>query len=198
MRKKTPIFLVLVLLIFAAALVWTQYQDLSQYEKLKNPQIRKMPDKQKMLVVEKKGDPNVTAGEAFSTLFSTFFKLPGAKMAPPRSRLLNPPTDPRNEWVGLYALPLPDSVDSLPAGSEGVKIDYWEYGEIAEILHVGPYSEETPTIERLFAFIADQGYEIAGPHEEEYLRGPESGPDSSKYMTIIRYQVRKKDKMEES
>lgn len=192
MRKKTPIFLMLVLLIFTASFVWTQYQDLNQYEKLKNPQIRKMPDKQKMLVVEKKGDPNVTAGMAFPTLYSTFFKLPGAKMAPPRARWLNPPSDPRNEWVGLYALPLPDSVDSLPAGVEGVKIDYWEYGEVAEILHVGPYSEETPTIERLFAFIAHQGYEIEGPHEEEYLRGPESGPDSSKYMTIIRYQVRKK------
>ncbi len=190
MCKKSPIYLILVL--FTASLVWTQYQDLSQYDKLKNPQIRKMPDKQKMLVVEKKGDPNVTAGEAFSTLFSTFFKLPGAKMAPPRSRMLNPPTDPRNEWVGLYALPLPDSVDSLPAGSEGVKIDYWEYREVAEILHVGAYSEETPTIEKLLAFIAVQGYEIAGPHEEEYLRGPESGPDSSKYMTIIRYQVRRK------
>jgi hypothetical protein len=192
MHKKTPIFLMLVLITFTASLVWTQYQDFSQYEKLKNPQIRKMPDKQKMLVVEKKGDPNVTAGEAFSLLFSTFFKLPGAKMAPPRARWLNTFTDPRNEWVGLYALPLPDSVDSLPAGMEGVKIDYWEYGEVAEILHVGAYSEETPTIERLLAYIAVQGFEIAGPHEEEYIRGPESGPDSSKYMTIIRYQVRQK------
>ncbi len=190
MCKKSPIYLILVL--FTASLVWTQYQDLSQYDKLKNPQIRKIPDKQKMLVVEKKGDPNVTAGMAFSTLYSAFFKLPGAKMAPPRFRLLNPPTDPRNEWVGLYALPLPDSVDSLPAGAEGVKLDYWEYGDVAEILYLGPYSEETPTIDRLVVFIAAQGYEISGPHEEEYLRGPESGPDSSKYMTIIRYQVRKK------
>lgn len=190
MCKKSPIYLILVL--FTASLVWTQYQDFSQYEKLKNPQIRKMSDKQKMLVVEKIGDPNVTAGKGFQTLYSTFFKLPGVKMAPPRARWLNTLTDPRNEWVGLYALPLPESVDSLPTGVEGVKIDYWEYGEVAEILHVGAYSEETPTIEKLLAFIAVQGYEIAGPHEEEYLRGPESGPDSSKYMTIIRYQVRRK------
>jgi hypothetical protein len=191
MCKKTTVFLALVL--FTGLLVWaTQYQDLSQYEKLKDPQIRKMPEKQKMLVVEKKGDPNVTAGDAFSILFSAFFKLPGARMAPPRARWLNTFTDPRNEWVGLYALPLPDSVDSLPTGVEGVKIDFWDYGEVAEILHVGAYSEETPTIERLQAFIADLGYEIVGPHEEEYIRGPESGPDTSKYMTIIRYQVQKK------
>ncbi len=190
MSKKATIFLISGFLV--VSLVWTQYQDLSQFEKLKNPQIRKMPDKQKMLIVEKTGDPTVAAGEAFSLLFSTFFKLPGARMAPPRARWLNTFTDPRNEWIGLYALPLPDTVDSLPPGVEGVKIDQWEYGEVAEILHVGAYSEETPTIEKLLAFIADQGYEVAGPHEEEYLRGPESGPDSSKYMTIIRYQVRKK------
>ncbi len=192
MQKRSKSGLIFIVIAFAATLVWTQTQDLSQYEKLKDPQIRKMPEKQKMLVVEKKGDPNVVAGMAFSTLFSTFFSVPGVKMAPPRARWLNQPTDPRNEWLGLYALPLPDSVTSLQSQVEGVKIDYWEYGEVAEILHIGPYNEETPTIEKLFAFIAEQGYEIAGPHEEEYLKGPESGTDTSKYMTIIRYQIRKR------
>jgi hypothetical protein len=192
MQKKPKPSLIFIVMVSVTTLVWTQTQDLSQHEKLKDPQIRKMSEKQKMLVVEKKGDPNVAAGMASSTLFSTFFSLPGVKMAPPRARWLSQSTDPRNEWLGLYALPLPDSVTSLESQVEGIKIDYWEYGEVAEILHVGPYSEETPTIEKLFAFIAEQGYEIAGPHEEEYLRGPESGADTSKYMTIIRYQVRKR------
>lgn len=191
MQKTSKLSLAIILIAFATSLIWTQTQDLRQYEKLKNPQIRNMPDKVKMLVVEKKGDPNVVAGMAFSTLFSTFFSLPGVKMAPPRARWLNQPSNPRNEWIGLYALPLPDSVTSLKSQVEGVKIDYWEYGEVAEILHVGSYSKETLTIEKLFAFIAEQSYEISGPHEEEYLKGPESGSDASKYMTIIRYQVRK-------
>jgi hypothetical protein len=190
MSKK--IASILISIMFFISLGFSQYQDISQYEKLKDPQIRKMEGEQKMLVVEMTGDPSVTSGKAFSKLFSTFFKLPGVKMAPPRARWLNTFTDPRDEWVGLYALPLPESVDSLPEGLEGVKIDNWEYGEVAEILHIGPYSEESPTIERLVSFISLQGYTIAGPHEEEYIRGPESGPDSSKYMTIIRYQVRKK------
>ncbi|MGB6864852.1 MAG: GyrI-like domain-containing protein [Candidatus Aminicenantaceae bacterium] len=192
MQKTSKLSLGFILIAFMACLVWANAQDLSQYEKLKNPQIRKMPDKVKMLVVEKKGDPNVVAGMAFSTLFSTFFEQPGVKMAPPRARWLNPPSDPKNEWIGLYALPLPESVETLRSQVEGVKIEYWDYGEVAEILHVGAYSEETPTIEKLLAFIAEQGYEIAGPHEEEYLKGPESGLDTSKYMTIIRYQVRRK------
>jgi len=40
----------------------------------------------------------------------------------------------------------------------------------------------------------DQGYEIAGPHEEEYLRGPGMlfAGDSKGYLTLIRYQVRRK------
>jgi hypothetical protein len=192
MQKRSKLSLVFVLIAFTTSLIWTQTQNLSKYEKLKDPQIRKMPDKVKMLVVEKKGDPNIVAGTAFSTLFSTFFSLPGVNMAPPRARWLNQLTDPRNEWLGLYALPLSDSVISLQLQVKGVKIDYWEYGEVAEILHVGAYSEENPTIEKLLAFIAEQGYEITGPHEEEYLKGPESGPEASKYMTIIRYQVRKK------
>ena len=192
MQKTSKLSLGFILIAFMACLVWANAQDLSQYEKLKDPQIRQMPDKVKMLVVEKKGDPNVVAGMAFSTLFSTFFEQPGVKMAPPRARWLNPPSDPKNEWIGLYALPLSESVETLRSQVEGVKIDYWDYGEVAEILHVGAYSEETPTIEKLLAFIAEQGYEIAGPHEEEYLKGPESGLDTSKYMTIIRYQVRRK------
>ena len=163
MTKGPKLSLALIVPVLLAAFVWAQNQDFSQYEKLKNPQIRKMPDKVKLLVVEKKGDPNVVAGMAFSTLFSTFFSLPGVKMAPPRARWLNTHSDPRNEWIGQYALPLPDSVTSLQSQVEGVKIDHWEYGEVAEILHIGSYSDETATIEKLFAFIAEQGYEIARP-----------------------------------
>jgi len=127
-------------------------QSFSQYEKLKDPQISKKPN-QKMLIVEAKGDPSVVAKDAFGKLFNTFFKLPGVKMAPPRGRWLGDLTGPKEDWVGLYALPLPESVTSLPADMEGVKIEEWEYGEVAEILHIGAYSEETPTIEKLNAFI---------------------------------------------
>jgi hypothetical protein len=166
-------------------------QDFSQYEKLKEPQISKKPD-QRMLVVEAKGDPTVVAKDAFTKLFGTFFKLPGVKMAAPRARWLIDFAGPREDWVGFYALPLPESVTSLPEGMEGVKIEEWEYGEVAEILHIGSYSEEPPTIEKLKAYITNQGYEISGLHEEEYLKGPGMVSDPSEYWTIIRYQVKKK------
>ncbi|MDP2913996.1 MAG: GyrI-like domain-containing protein, partial [Candidatus Aminicenantes bacterium] len=120
------------------------------------------------------------------------FSIPGARMAAPRARWLGGLNTPKTEWVGLYALPLPDQVTTLPPGSSGAKIDVWSYGEVAEILHVGGYDKETPTIEKLMKFIAEKGYVVAGPHEEEYLKGPESGPKTEDYQTIIRYQIKKK------
>jgi hypothetical protein len=166
-------------------------QDLSKYESLKEPQIRQMPA-QKMLVVEAKGDPNVVAQTAFGLLYKTFFSLPGAKMAAPRARWLNFVNTPKNEWRGLYGLPLPDSITSLPQGVTGVRIETWDYGEVVEILHIGSYSEETPTIQKLLKFIEDKGYRISGAHEEEYLKGPGMAASPAEYWTIIRYQVKKR------
>jgi effector-binding domain-containing protein len=95
-------------------------------------------------------------------------------------------------------MPVPDSVATVPPGKaeDGLEVALttWDYGDVAEILHVGPYSEEDATIGRLKAFIADQGYEIAGLHEEEYLRGPGMlfAGDPRSYLTFIRYPVRRK------
>jgi hypothetical protein len=192
MKTRTAI---LVLILFAStASLKAQMnppQDLSRYDALKEPRITSMPD-QKMLVVESNGDPKTSAGQAFGLLFRVFFSIPGVRMAPPRARWLGDLKTPKHQWVGLYALPLPDQVATLSAGAAGAKIDVWSYGEVAEILHVGSYADETPTIQKLLAFIAAQGYVVAGPHEEEYLRGPESGPNTAEYRTIIRYQVKKK------
>jgi len=165
--------------------------DLSRYDSLKEPRITTLPPL-KVVVVESKGDPSVVAQQAFTELFKVFFTMPGARMAPPRARWLNIASAPKDEWVGLYALPVPNQVTNLPPGSGSARIEVWQYGDVAEILHVGSYNEETPTIQRLIRFIDEQGYVIAGPHEEEYLRGPESGPDASQYRTIIRYQIKKK------
>jgi hypothetical protein len=167
-------------------------QDLKSYESLKEPQIRQGVPPKKMLVVEAKGNPNIKGKEAFGLLFKVFFSIQGVRMAPPRARWLSPLNSPQENWVGLYALPLPDQVAELPPGSEGTRIEVWYYGDVAEILHVGAYSEETPTIEKLMKLIDDEGYAIAGPHEEEYLKGPGMAASPADYWTIIRYQVKKK------
>jgi effector-binding domain-containing protein len=60
---------------------------------------------------------------------------------------------------------------------------------VAEVLYLGSNAEEEPTIRLLHEFIAEQGYEIVGEHEEEY----QSRPNVKSPKTVIRYRVRKRD-----
>jgi hypothetical protein len=56
-------------------------------------------------------------------------------------------------------------------------------------MHVGPYAAETPTIDRLHSFVAEQGYELRGRHHEIYMGDPQrTAPERLK--TIIRHPVR--------
>jgi hypothetical protein len=177
-----------------------QAPDSSRIETSNAPKISKM-GAQKMLVVEAKGDPNIVGAKAFALLFQTYFSLKetpkGPGISAPRARWPISFDNPKAEWVGLYALPVPDSISQLPAiqADSGLTVSLakWEYGDVAEILHVGPYDKEEPTIKRLRGFISENGYVIAGPHEEEYIKGPtmDSRGIPEEYVTIIRYQVKK-------
>jgi hypothetical protein len=61
-------------------------------------------------------------------------------------------------------------------------------GKVAQVLHVGPYSAERPTIDRLHAFIALQGYRPRGLHHEVYLSDfRRTAPE--KLKTILRQPV---------
>ena len=61
-------------------------------------------------------------------------------------------------------------------------------GLSAQLLHVGPFSEEAPTIERLHRFIEDNGYRRRGRHREIYLSDlRRAAPE--KLRTIIRQPV---------
>jgi hypothetical protein len=160
------------------------------------PEIVEMP-KQKMAVVTTKGDPNTAASEALGALYGSVytlkfdlkkrtgesFKVQGLRARWPDAHLL-----PKDQWTGIWALPVPEDTDSLPQKSPDieVKIETWEYGTVAQVLHIGPYSEEGPTVALLHRFIAESGLEIAGCHEEEYL----TSPKAKVQKTVIRYQVK--------
>ena len=76
-----------------------------------------------------------------------------------------------------------------------VKLGYWEYGEVAEILHIGSYSEEGPTLASLHEFIKTQGYQPLGAPEEEYIKGPGRFFKSytKKHRTILRQRIIKNE-----
>jgi len=202
MRTKSysisGIIAVVVFLIVAALYLFSQGPDLGKYDFLKEPRITRMAN-QRMLVVTAQGDPNVVGSKAFKLLFKTYYKIPGVPrriMLAPRARWAGDP-QVKSSWTGFYAMPVPDGIASLPLidSEPGYKVELatWEYGDVAEILHIGPYSEETPAIEKLHQFLKQQGYEIIGYHEEEYLKGPGMflKGDPKNYYTVIRYQIRK-------
>lgn len=61
----------------------------------------------------------------------------------------------------------------------------FQEGRAAQILHIGPYSEEGPTLEKLHTFIAEQGGTPHGKHHEIYLSDPgKTAPE--KLKTIVR------------
>jgi hypothetical protein len=205
--KKTKVVLIAVLIVGVPIVAAGFFlfapggPDPAQFEYLKEPQVCEMAD-QKVLQVEAKGAPEAVGSEAFGLLFKTYFKLKGVPKGPkqpaPRARWPLALNTPKEQWIGRYAMPLPESVAALPTrevGASGLRaeITTWQYGQVAEILHVGPYDTEEPTIRKLMQFIKDRGYEIAGEHEEEYVKGPglffKGNPQ--KYLTIIRYRVKK-------
>jgi len=198
LRKILIALLVIVVLVVGAAVYFlTRTPDLSAYERFLTPTIIKMP-MQKVIVVEATGNPEEISGTAIKLLYSLYYKIDGIP------KFQSPPPAPRARWplpantskmIGRFALPVPDNVTALPRFEPPdkitVKLDDWEYGEVAQILHVGPYDDEKRTVERLQSYVKDLGYAIAGAHEEEYLRGPtmfgKGNPE--KYYTLIRYPV---------
>jgi hypothetical protein len=69
-----------------------------------------------------------------------------------------------------------------------VRLERFAEGPAAQMLYRGAYADEGPTIRRLHAFIAEQGYERAGKHHEIYLSDPRRTP-REKLRTIIRQPI---------
>jgi hypothetical protein len=73
---------------------------------------------------------------------------------------------------------------NLPALSE-LRFESFDEGESVQIMHIGPFSAEGPTIQRLHEFIAASGHTRSGKHHEIYLSDfRKAAPE--KLRTIIR------------
>ncbi|TQV81201.1 hypothetical protein FKG94_08835 [Exilibacterium tricleocarpae] len=72
----------------------------------------------------------------------------------------------------------------LPA-LEKVRFESFSEGRAAQTLHVGPFSQEGPTVERVHEFIRESGAELAGKHHEIYLTDiRRAAPEN--WKTVIR------------
>ena len=74
-------------------------------------------------------------------------------------------------------------------GLKRLKLEEFDEGLSAQIMHIGPYSAERPTIEKIIKYATDNGYELHGRHHEIYLGDPRrSKPE--KLKTVVRLPVR--------
>ena len=66
-----------------------------------------------------------------------------------------------------------------------IRFEPFSEGRTAQSTHIGPFSEEGPTIEKMHNFIRENGYQLSGKHHEIYLSDiRKAAPE--KLKTIIR------------
>ncbi|HUK20316.1 MAG TPA: hypothetical protein VLV45_02025 [Gemmatimonadales bacterium] len=153
---------------------------------------------QTMAVIYTQGEPRSSADRALPALYSAVYHLRSVlkregrafKIDHLRARWPDAHRVPRERWTAIWGLPIPADVKEIIARKAGFSVlrEVWDYGLVAEILHVGPYASEGDSVRALHAFIAEQGYETSGPHEEEYLTARRARTQ----QTLIRYPIRPK------
>lgn len=116
---------------------------------------------------------------------------------------VDPTTDDRTRWQWTLMVAQPDFITAaqVQAAHETVRrrknlpllercrFEVYEEGLAAQIMHIGPYSAEKPTIDRLHAFIIGQGARLTAKHHEIYLGDPRRAAPE-KLKTILRQPMR--------
>lgn len=102
-------------------------------------------------------------------------------------------------WQAMIVQPAPIDSDTIATAIEqarrksvpnldDVRFESWCEGPSAQVLYVGPYADEEPTIAWLHAAIKSAGYRPRGRHHEIYLGDPRrSAPE--KLRTILRQPI---------
>jgi len=170
------------------------------------------------LMVDGAGDPNTAPAyrEAVETLYPlayalraavrettgdayTVMPLEGLWWADDMSRFS---VDAKDEWRWTLMISLPDAVEQVdaaevmsravaakrPPAGDRVRMERYDEGPAAQVLHRGPFATEPATVERLHAFITAEGRELRGLHHEIYLSDVRrTAPE--KLRTVIRQPV---------
>jgi len=75
-----------------------------------------------------------------------------------------------------------------PVALPKIRFESFPEGKAAQTMHLGPFSEEGPTIERVHEFIRENGCILVGRHHEIYLSDiRKAAPE--KWKTIIRQPI---------
>ena len=105
----------------------------------------------------------------------------------------------KEEWLWTMMIMQPELVNKAmvtkaikevkqkknPVALPLVRFESFTEGKAAQIMHIGPFSEEGPTVEKIHTFIGTSGNQLIGKHHEIYLSDiRRAAPE--KWKTIIR------------
>lgn len=112
---------------------------------------------------------------------------------------VDPTTSDRSTWLWTLMVMQPDFITQAmfdtavgevrkkknPALLEYCRFERYDEGRAAQTMHLGPFSDEKPTIDRVHAYIDEQGGRFSKKHHEIYLSDiRKTAPD--KLRTVIR------------
>lgn len=69
-----------------------------------------------------------------------------------------------------------------------LRFESYDEGRAAQIMHIGPFSEEGPTIQKIHKYIEDSGHKFNGDHHEIYLNDIRR-VHAEKMKTILRQPI---------
>ena len=172
------------------------------------------------LMIDGHGDPNTAREykEAIETLYAMAYALKFMSKKEKGVDYVVPPleglwcvenmekftTDDKSAWDWTMMIMQPESVtqemfeEALkevekrknPPALSKLRLEAYHEGLAVQIMHIGPYEAEGPTIARMHAFIDENGYESVGKHHEIYLGDPRKvAPE--KLKTVLRQPIRK-------
>lgn len=184
------------------------------YGARRQPEIVEVPRLQ-YLMVDGRGDPNVSPeyADAVAALFSLSYTAKFTLKRERKIDLRVMPLEGqwwcedmrqfsvgrKDEWSWTLMILQPPEVDEallarcresltgkkdLPALGK-VRYESFDEGLCAQVLHVGPFSEEGPTVRRLHEFIESRGGQLSGKHHEIYLTDIRRAAPG-KWRTIVR------------
>jgi AraC family transcriptional regulator len=139
--------------------------------------------------VSRKG-PYDQIPEAMGALFGGLAQKGLVPAGPPGGRYFSVPGDV-SEAESLWEVWVPLAGDPAEAPAEGIGLGVRRVAaaEVACAMHRGPYDTIDQTYAVLVRWVAENGYEAAGPPEEVYFSGPETPPDQ--ILTEVRLPVKK-------
>ncbi|MQM28219.1 GyrI-like domain-containing protein [Glycomyces albidus] len=172
------------------------------------------------LAVDGHGDPNTAAAysEAVEALYSTAYTLKfDSKRNQDRDFTVGPleglwrADDPavfltrsKEDWDWTMLISLPEWITeaqverAVAAAAEkkgnpalgGLRVLAFTEGTSVQILHIGSYDDETPTLDRLHnRYMPDNGLAFNGDHHEIYLSDPRR-TEPTKLKTVLRQPVK--------